>query len=152
MTGTTFGRRPLVTAGLALLVSVATRRSVHAGAINKEAFKEGCQSGGGSYIDNPDGTFQCNTSGGNTIKCFKDDTCISIPKNATIVTGSSSGSQWGGVMTSDGLITMVDASAWIETSGESPSEAIQPADGEDHSSYVGNKGKKRKKGGKTRRK
>src|ERR1044072_1070575 len=110
MTGTTFGRRPLVTMGLALLVGAATHRSVSAAKLDKEAFKEGCKSGGHSFVDNPDGTFQCNTTGGSTIKCFKDDTCISIPKNATIVTGSSGGGHLDGVMTPFGVITLVDTS------------------------------------------
>lgn len=151
MTGTTLGRRSLVTMGMALLVSVATRGSVSA-EIDKKAFKEGCQSGGGSYIDNPDGTFQCNTSGGNTIKCFKDDTCISIPKNANIETGTGGGGQWGGVMTAGGVITMVDASAWSETAAGSPSAAADPAGSQDHSSDAGKKRKKGKKGGRRRRK
>lgn len=60
-----------LTCGLALvgagpLVS-ATRA---AGAeLDKGAFKSGCESGGGSYIENNDGSFQCNLKSGGTIKC-----------------------------------------------------------------------------------
>jgi hypothetical protein len=45
------------------------------GQIDKSKFAEGCRAGNGSYIENPDGTFQCNTSGGITIKCDGDDHC-----------------------------------------------------------------------------
>ena len=37
--------------------------------MDKGAFKKGCESGGGSYIENNDGSFQCNTKGGGTVKC-----------------------------------------------------------------------------------
>lgn len=50
----------------------------------KKKFKQGCEEGHGSYIDNPDGSFQCNTSGGNTIKCpdtvMSGGQCVSIPR------------------------------------------------------------------------
>jgi hypothetical protein len=38
-------------------------------AIDKAKFKEGCEAGGGSYVENADGSFQCNTKSGATIKC-----------------------------------------------------------------------------------
>lgn len=37
--------------------------------LDKGAFKSGCQAAGGSYVENPDGSFQCNTKNGATIKC-----------------------------------------------------------------------------------
>lgn len=37
--------------------------------MDKGAFKTGCQSGGGSFVENPDGSFQCNLKDGGTIKC-----------------------------------------------------------------------------------
>lgn len=37
--------------------------------MNKAAFKQGCEEGGGSYIENPDGSFQCNLRDGGTIWC-----------------------------------------------------------------------------------
>jgi hypothetical protein len=38
----------------------------------KAKFKDGCKSSNGSWIENPDGSYQCNTSSGETNLCFKD--------------------------------------------------------------------------------
>jgi hypothetical protein len=50
----------------------------------KKKFKQGCEEGHGSYIENPDGSFQCNASSGNTIKCpntvMSGGQCVSIPR------------------------------------------------------------------------
>jgi hypothetical protein len=32
-------------------------------------FKKGCESGGNSYVENNDGSYQCNLKDGHTIKC-----------------------------------------------------------------------------------
>src|SRR5579884_1495711 len=37
--------------------------------MDKGAFQQGCESGGGSYIENNDGSFQCNLKSGGVIKC-----------------------------------------------------------------------------------
>lgn len=37
--------------------------------MDKAKFKEGCKEGGGSYVENRDGSFQCNLLKGGTIKC-----------------------------------------------------------------------------------
>jgi hypothetical protein len=39
---------------------------------HKDKFKEGCKSSNGSWIENADGSYQCNTKNGETNKCFKD--------------------------------------------------------------------------------
>ena len=39
---------------------------------HKTKFKAGCKSSNGSWIENPDGSYQCNTISGETNKCFKD--------------------------------------------------------------------------------
>lgn len=39
---------------------------------HKDKFKAGCQSSNGSWIENPDGSYQCNARSGETNKCFKD--------------------------------------------------------------------------------
>jgi hypothetical protein len=39
---------------------------------HKAKFKDGCKSSNGSWIENPDGSYQCNTRGGETNVCFKD--------------------------------------------------------------------------------
>jgi hypothetical protein len=39
---------------------------------HKDKFKAGCKSSNGSWIENPDGSYQCNTISGETNKCFKD--------------------------------------------------------------------------------
>jgi hypothetical protein len=47
----------------------------------KAKFKEGCKSSNGSWIENNDGSFQCNARSGETNKCFKDTpphACIHI--------------------------------------------------------------------------
>ena|SRR5206468_1276466 len=55
--------------GLLLIGPVAERASAAGEEIDKGKFKEGCEKGHGSYIENADGSFQCNTSGGGTVKC-----------------------------------------------------------------------------------
>ena len=48
--------------------------------LDKAAFKTGCEQGGGSYVENPDGSFQCNLRGGGTIKCPNTTSqCTFIP-------------------------------------------------------------------------
>ena len=37
--------------------------------VDKGAFKSGCESGQGSYVENLDGSFQCNLRSGGVIKC-----------------------------------------------------------------------------------
>ena len=39
---------------------------------HKAKFKDGCKSSGGSWVENPDGSYQCNTRSGETNICFKD--------------------------------------------------------------------------------
>lgn len=38
-------------------------------AVDKGAFKSGCESGGHSFVENADGSFQCNLKSGGVIKC-----------------------------------------------------------------------------------
>jgi hypothetical protein len=38
----------------------------------KAKFKAGCKSSNGSWIESADGSYQCNTSSGETNMCFKD--------------------------------------------------------------------------------
>jgi hypothetical protein len=45
----------------------------------KEEFKEGCEKGGGSFVENNNGTFQCNTSSGLVIRCQDDGSKCWIP-------------------------------------------------------------------------
>src|SRR6476469_2767852 len=54
---------------LALLLMGAIAHSAGATEMDKGAFKTGCESGGGSFVDNPGGSFQCNLKDGGTIKC-----------------------------------------------------------------------------------
>jgi hypothetical protein len=58
--------------------------------MDKDAFKKGCEAGHGSYIENPDGSFQCTTSGGGVIKC-KDTTSPCPYTEQTIGTGGKRG-------------------------------------------------------------
>ncbi len=71
-------------------------------ALDKNAFKTGCESGGGSYVENPDGSFQCNLKDGGVIKCPSTTSqCSYTPAlvvrsggiRATGVTGASTGMQ-----------------------------------------------------------
>jgi hypothetical protein len=65
--------------GMAVFLAAAALVLLPAGSIaednktgppmDKDAFKAGCEGGHGSYIQNPDGSFQCNTSGGGTVWC-----------------------------------------------------------------------------------
>jgi hypothetical protein len=54
---------------LGLTVMSAIVQPALAAEMDKSKFKEGCKEGKGSYVENRDGSFQCNTSGGLTIKC-----------------------------------------------------------------------------------
>lgn len=48
----------------------------------KDEFKKGCESGGanaGSFVENADGTYQCNTKSGVVIKCQADGQKCWIP-------------------------------------------------------------------------
>lgn len=38
----------------------------------KDDFRRGCESGGGSFVENPDGSYQCNTTSGIVIRCRAD--------------------------------------------------------------------------------
>lgn len=44
----------------------------------KDNFKQGCESGNGSYLENADGTVQCNSSGGVMIRCNPEITKCNI--------------------------------------------------------------------------
>ena len=72
---------------LALLLAGAV--APHAGAegnngpaMDKDAFKKGCQEGGGSYVENAsDDSFGCNMKGGGSIKCTSTTSpCTYTPK------------------------------------------------------------------------
>ena len=54
---------------VALLLAGALGQHAGATAMDKGAFADGCRAGGGSFIENPDGSFQCNLKSGGTIKC-----------------------------------------------------------------------------------
>lgn len=57
----------------------------------KDAFAKGCKEGGNSFVDNPDGSYQCNLKDGSTIKCSASGQCHYIPKAMTHGTGAVSG-------------------------------------------------------------
>jgi hypothetical protein len=57
--------RILMSSTFALLLTTATASAD----MDKSKFKEGCESGASSYVENRDGSFQCNLIGGGTIKC-----------------------------------------------------------------------------------
>jgi hypothetical protein len=48
---------------------VAMAADNSAPAMDKDAFKKGCEEGGNSYVENSDGSFQCNLKDGGVIKC-----------------------------------------------------------------------------------
>jgi hypothetical protein len=56
-------RRDVVSAGS------DTQSSTVFAEMDKGAFKDGCEKGGHSFVDRPDGSFQCNLGGGMAIKC-----------------------------------------------------------------------------------
>jgi hypothetical protein len=45
----------------------------------KEEFAKGCRDSGGSFVENNDGTFQCNTTSGLVIRCQDDGSKCWIP-------------------------------------------------------------------------
>jgi hypothetical protein len=54
--------------------------------IDTAKFKEGCQSGGHSYVENRDGSFQCNLRDGAEIKCTSTKgPCHYVPRPALAV-------------------------------------------------------------------
>ena len=56
-------------ASVGLLLTGVLVAPVGAADMDKSQFKKGCESGGGSYIENNDDSFQCNLKSGGTIKC-----------------------------------------------------------------------------------
>ena len=71
-------RRRLVRGGVAAVAMAAMGvglAAAPASAMDKGAFKDGCQASGGSFIENPDGSFQCNLKSGGTIKCTETSPC-----------------------------------------------------------------------------
>ena len=58
-----------LTVVLGLLLIGAIPQQASAEEMDKGAFKKGCESGGGSYLESADGSFQCNTKSGGTVKC-----------------------------------------------------------------------------------
>ena len=57
-------------------------------AMDKGAFKTGCEAGGGSFVDNADGSFQCNLRSGGTIKCA--NTTSPCTYSALVISGGNS--------------------------------------------------------------
>jgi hypothetical protein len=96
---------------LTLLLAGAVAPAVHAAdnntsgpAMDKSKFKEGCEQGGGSYIENLDGSFQCNLKDGGTIKCTSTTgPCTYIPftRGKTNIRGA--------IVNSAGVMTMLGA-------------------------------------------
>jgi len=59
---------------------IVTVANVEAPVLDKDAFKTGCQEGGGSHVENPDGSFQCNLRDGGVITCPNTPSpCTSTP-------------------------------------------------------------------------
>jgi hypothetical protein len=56
-------RRDVVSAG------ADTQSATVFAEMDKGKFKEGCQSGNGSYVESSDGSFQCNLRSGGVVKC-----------------------------------------------------------------------------------
>jgi hypothetical protein len=66
----------LKSGAIVIIFACATPQPVWADA--KDNFKQGCESGNGSYLENADGSVQCNSSGGVMIKCNSDITKCNI--------------------------------------------------------------------------
>jgi hypothetical protein len=65
----TAAMRLLAAFAMAFLLAGTLAHSAGATEMDKGAFKTGCESGGGSFVENADGSFQCNLKSGGTIKC-----------------------------------------------------------------------------------
>lgn len=92
-------RQGIVAGVFALSLLAGIGVAAHAAEIDKGAFKTGCESGGGSYVENADGSFQCNTKSGGTIKCPDTKSqCVSIPRVWIVDTGVIVTLPQGGVM------------------------------------------------------
>jgi hypothetical protein len=59
----------LLVAASVMLLAGALAAPAGATEIDKSQFKKGCESGGGSYVENNDGSFQCNAKSGSVVKC-----------------------------------------------------------------------------------
>jgi hypothetical protein len=68
-------------AALALQFAGAIAEPAGADEEFKTKFKAGCESSGGSWVENPDGSYQCNARSGEVTKCFPEDPprCIHTP-------------------------------------------------------------------------
>ncbi len=80
---------------LALALLLTTAMAAHASAesnngsaMDKAAFKTGCEAGGGSYIDNPDGSFQCNGRSGGVVECKDTTSPCTYTENQISVKGT----------------------------------------------------------------
>jgi hypothetical protein len=71
MRSTKFSKRIATACSAAMLVLLLVGAAMRASAadMDKSKFKEGCEAGKGSYVENNDGSFQCNLRSGGTIKC-----------------------------------------------------------------------------------
>jgi hypothetical protein len=74
---------------LALVAGLGAVGHASATEMDKGAFKTGCESGGGSYVENAsDGSFQCNLKSGGTIKCADTKSQCTYTANLTSHRGS----------------------------------------------------------------
>jgi hypothetical protein len=73
---------------LALLLMGAIAHGASATDMDKGAFKTGCESGGHSYVDNADGSFQCNLKDGGTIKCQNTSSPCTYAAKLILVSGT----------------------------------------------------------------
>ena len=83
-------RRMIGGLGMAILGLAVGRQATSADSkspkMDKNAFADGCRSGGNSFVDNPDGSFQCNLKDGSDITCTSTSgPCVYNPPPAHIV-------------------------------------------------------------------
>jgi hypothetical protein len=146
---------------LSFLAGIGGGAQVAAAEIDKAAFKAGCEAGGGSYVENADGSFQCNTASGITIKCPDTKSqCVVIPRRWLFDGGVIVQLPQGGVMQAieEGNAGSADGSVDSppdDPAGSQPTVS-QPDDDQDqdntsNTNTKDKKGKHGKKGGKHRK-
>jgi hypothetical protein len=81
---------------LSLLAGIGNAGHVSAAEMDKGAFKQGCEEGHGSYVENNDGSFQCNLQSGGTIKC--PDTKSQCSYSPTRIVSVGGGIKLGGAV------------------------------------------------------
>ena len=76
--------KPKILSAIVIFTMISIAQPVGATEMDKGKFKEGCESGGNSYVENAsDGSFGCNLKSGGSIKCADTKSQCTYTANIT---------------------------------------------------------------------